>query len=362
MEQPVLIRVALISLIGQMLMACVPAAIPPVPVSVSHSPLYNQGHCSSRFVAHDLPHVTAAAVDRVAYFISNGAGLAANDLDQDGDIDLVLANLFGPNHIFWNEGGWHFRPEVLFQGSARAVTIVDVDGDGWLDIIFTMRIGSIRFWRNTSTGNQGNVDQFAEERLPGIQGYAYAMNWGDLDADGDLDLVTASYDASLEKQLGEYALQASGQAGVYVYENESGSFVPTRLTTRSQALALQLFDVDRDGRLDIIVGNDFDVPDQVWLSKLAGWELSSPFPITTHSTMSFEAGDVNNDGSLELFAADMHPYSVAPEIMNQWQPVYLTAQYDFPRRSFPRLCERNYDSTRALAGPWGSQVLRSFPL
>ena len=30
---------------------------------------------------------------------------------------------------------------------------------------------------------------------------------------------------------------------------------------------------------------------------------------------------MNNDGSTELFAADMHPYSDAPEIMSQWQPV-----------------------------------------
>ena len=40
--------------------------------------------------------------------------------------------------------------------------------------------------------------------------------------------------------------------------------------------------------------------------------------------MSFDADDIDNDGSLELFAADMHPYSEEAGIMSQWEPVLQT--------------------------------------
>jgi len=201
----------------------------------------------------------------------------------------------------------------LFEGSARAVSAVDVDGDNWIDIVVAARSGDVRFWRNL--GNE----QFAEERLVGISAYAYSLDWGDVDQDGDLDLLTASYDASLAKQNPLY--QESDRAGVSIYYQENSRFTETKLATEAQALTVQLADLNADGRLDILVGNDFDIPDYVWLNTDDGFQDSQPFAATTMSTMSFAWGDVDNNGRAELFASDMHPYSEAPDIMEQWQPV-----------------------------------------
>ena len=283
--------------------------------------------CTGSFAEHELPHVTGTAFERVTYFTSNGAGLAVGDLDNDGDEDFVLANLLGPNQIFWNEGNWQFRPQLLLDGSLRGLALVDVDGDGWLDITATSRSGILLYWRN-SGGEEGSPPFTSEQepaRLQGVDGFAYSLQWGDLDADGDLDLVTASYDASLEKQIGRRALDATDQNGVFVYKNENGRFWPTRLASRSQGLALQLQDLNGDRRIDILVGNDFDVHDAVFLNQRGGsWLEAEPFATTTFSTMSFDTGDIDNDGRLELFAADMHPYSEEPEIMRQWLPVMET--------------------------------------
>ena len=283
--------------------------------------------CTGSFAEHELPHVTGIAFERVTYFTSNGAGLAVGDLDNDGDEDFVLANLLGPNQIFWNEGNWQFRPQLLLDGSLRGLALVDVDGDGWLDITATSRSGILLYWRN-SGGEEGSPPFTSEQepaRLQGVDGFAYSLQWGDLDADGDLDLVTASYDASLEKQIGKRALDATDQNGVFVYKNENGRFWPSRLASRSQGLALQLQDLNGDRRIDILVGNDFDVHDAVFLGQRDGsWLAAEPFSTTTFSTMSFDSGDIDNDGQLELFAADMHPYSEDPEIMRQWLPVMET--------------------------------------
>ena len=161
---------------------------------------------------------------------------------------------------------------------------------------------------------------FRRRVLPGIANPAYALNWGDLDNDGDLDLVTASYDAGFLADIGnEYLLGNNG--GVYVYANQAGTFHPTRLSNGAQALALALWDLNGDGQLDILVGNDFAVPDDLWLRQGEGWQASEPFATTAYSTMSLDQGDIDNNGSAELFAADMNPYDIAPATLAQWLPV-----------------------------------------
>ena len=60
--------------------------------------------CSSRFVAHPLPHTTVATTRPPTFFDSNGAGVALADLDDDSHIDIVLAGLQTPPTILWNRG------------------------------------------------------------------------------------------------------------------------------------------------------------------------------------------------------------------------------------------------------------------
>src|SRR5688572_14125192 len=84
--------------------------------------------CSGRFIEHVLDYTTTPSSLPIKLFESNGSGLAVNDLNQDGWIDIVLANLYGNSTILWNEGDLHFRKQELVTGGrTRAVTIVDVD-------------------------------------------------------------------------------------------------------------------------------------------------------------------------------------------------------------------------------------------
>jgi hypothetical protein len=238
-----------------------------------------------------------------------------------------LGNHAEPNSIFWNEGGLVFRKQTFGEGLTRAITVVDMDNDGWRDVVLTRNTGAVNYWRNIGDGS------FLQVVLPGVSYPAYTLTWGDVDQDGDLDLATASYDAGILTDVGNNFL-LSGGGGVVYYENNNGIFSPTRLATEAQGLGLMLADIDGDRRLDILVGNDFALQDQLWLSSVdegvgssgVTWTPSQPFAQTAHSTMSIDWGDIDNSGRLAIFTTDMNPYDISVQNLAHWLPVMATLQ------------------------------------
>jgi hypothetical protein len=316
-----------------LLVGCGPAAVPQhaplpsgpaAPVRITTSALAQPAPCSGGFVAHPLDYATTLSDTAGHLFESNGAGVAINDLDGDGRLDLVFANLAGPDTILWNQGNLQFRKEALLDYNSRAVAIVDVDGDGRLDILFTHRDGGVSFWRNIGASH------FISALLPGVAAPAYAMAWGDLNNDGQLDLVTGTYDAEPGNEHTNSSLLGA-DAGVYYYEHHGGTFLPYRLADRSQALAIGLPDINGDGQPDIMIGNDFDMPDYVWQRTGHGWAPAAPFAATTEATMSIDQGDIDNSGRFAIFAADMKPYAIDTGTMASWLPMMAT----MPQRQPP---------------------------
>lgn len=121
-----------------------------VPVTVTQRILSRPTACVDHFITHTLPFATGTRLHEINTYESNGAGLAVNDLDADGDLDLVFASIDRESAILWNEGHLNFRVEMLADRFTRGVAIVDVDGDGMLDLV----TGSY----NTDLRQQGIAD------------------------------------------------------------------------------------------------------------------------------------------------------------------------------------------------------------
>ena len=325
-------RPRILALLPLICAVCAPLA--PAEVAVTHQaqPVTAGAACSGTFVSHPLPHTTVVSPQRKPIFAGVGSALGVNDLDNDGDIDIVLANLDGPSSILWNGGGLNFSRRELAADNARAVNIVDFDGDGWHDLILSHPGNPPSLW--LSGGADGNgARSFARTEGFGPWHVLNAIALADVDRDGDLDLAGASYDGEIAEFYDGFVIGG----GVAYYENVDGKLRPFELVRHAHALALLLTDVDVDGRLDILVGNDFELPDYAFVWTPDGFRIRNLLPRMPRNTMSLDAADIDNDGRFELFSADMKPYSDDAATRAAWGT--LRANYDALAADDPQIEE-----------------------
>jgi len=196
----------------------------------------------------------------VGFFSNPGAG----DLDGDGDPDFVATDSFGSGafHYFENVGGVVVERfgtanpfDGLSAGGTPPVALGDVDADGDLDLIAGDNYGApLRYYENTGTA----VNPSFVQRTGGANPFAgviqprSAPTLGDLDGDGDLDLVVGEFHGNF------HYYQNTGNAGSPAFVERTGSQNPLlSLSVGAGKFATPaLGDVDRDGDLDLMAGDE----------------------------------------------------------------------------------------------------------
>lgn len=142
-------------------------------------------------------------------FSDGASALSAKDIDQDGDIDLVVANFFGNNiSLFTNDGFGEFKKELIATDKLKPSTVftTDVDGDSDLDIVFAAsHAGTVWLLENRS-------GSFQESLMASRPYKVNSLALVDFDQDGDLDVVDVSDqqgDVSLTKNIDNTVFDSS---------------------------------------------------------------------------------------------------------------------------------------------------------
>ncbi|HEY7214961.1 MAG TPA: CRTAC1 family protein [Thermoanaerobaculia bacterium] len=145
-------------------------------------------------------HFTDHARELGAENFGAGRGVAAEDFDRDGDLDLVVTGTGFSVRYLRNEGGKRFTDvtgEVGLSGLMQPFTVTqaDYDNDGWMDLMVARPYDHYDLFRNRGgrfenvTAASGLLDAKGADELAA----SWITAWGDVDNDGDLDLFVANW-------------------------------------------------------------------------------------------------------------------------------------------------------------------------
>jgi len=201
-----------------------------------------------------------------------GLGLVFGDLNDDGKVDIYVANDGGSNHLFINDGKGFFKDRTLISGTgyseegrgqaSMGVDIADVDGDGRLDIFTT----NFSMETNALYHNEGNGQFSYATAAAGLAVASFLpLGWGthffDADLDGDLDLFVGNghvYDVAAQINPQETFAQKNQlflNDGKGVFTEVSADAGPGFLV-QEVSRGAAFGDVDDDGDMDIYVANN----------------------------------------------------------------------------------------------------------
>lgn len=313
----------------------------------------------THYVRITTPGTSALSDLNGADFFTQGMSIA--DIDNDGRSDVYACDDVGPNRLwFTNTSGvpvdnssymdWTTTPSSDMSGNYGSC-FTDFDGDGDIDLyIAKCRQGvnnpdDPRRWNRlyVNDGNNNYTDQAVEYGVQ-IRNQTWTADFGDIDNDGDLDMVATNHDATIQ-----------------LFENDGTGYY-TDITAGSGLqfngffLQSKFADFDNDGFLDILIagGDEFFFKG----NGTGNFEVIVGLFPAGKDMHSFATGDLNNDGFTDVFANYGSGFiSADPNNPDRLWMNNGNENHWFSVRLQGVVSNRDAVGARVtITGPWGTQV------
>ena len=265
------------------------------------------------------------------------------DIDADGDLDFFTGNMAGTLTYYENVGlsdnfpQWNFITDswqdIYIVGATReddrhgasAITFIDLDGDGDLDLSWGDYFQqSLYIIWNSGTSQLPIMDEVTNQYPPSDPISSAGQNmptFADLDGDGDEDLYITVLSGAYGNQLIDnfYYFENIGSATSPVYNYVTNNYFST-IDIFSYSMP-KLVDIDMDGDLDLFLANQYDLSSTPWIGKIYFFRNtgSSSNPIYEEEDtslleenmgqmLSVEFGDLDDDGYFDLLVGDFNGF------------------------------------------------------
>jgi enediyne biosynthesis protein E4 len=266
----------------------------------------------------------------------NGGGVAIGDINNDGLPDIFFTSNMGSNKLYLNKGNFKFE-DITDKAGIRqdsmwstGVVMVDINGDGWLDI-YVCNSGHMSDGNRRNklyiNNHDGTFTEEAHKYGLDISAYTTQVTFFDYDGDGDLDcfmidnspIPVNTLNNANRRDLPDSAWPVGPMfkgGGDHLYRNDNGHFHEVTQQAGihgsliSFGLGALVTDINGDGWPDIYVSNDSYERDYLYINQGDGTfkdELEDCMGHISMSSMGTDMADINNDGYPDLFTTDMLP-------------------------------------------------------
>ncbi len=302
----------------------------------------NNGAADPSWTASDIATSAAGAIS-----------VFAADMDGDGDMDIISAS-YNDDTIAWYENNgaadpsWTASDIATSADGARSVFAADLDGDGDMDIVSaSVNDDTIAWYKNNGAADPS----FTAADIPTNADGAYSVFAADMDGDGDMDIVSASYNddtiawyenngasnpswtkaviaTSADGPWSVYAADMDGDGDMDIvsassydhtiawYENNGASdpsWTAADIATSAElATSVYVADIDGDGDMDIISSSQSDNTIAWYENNGASDPSFTAADISTNvDGVSVFAADVDGDGDMDIVSASANDDTIA---------------------------------------------------